>query len=143
MATAIFIKRGSNGQRMDFEQWRIGRRYSSFELTEIVQTNCSRYRIRFLYNSSRSGSLEMQTASGQSTICPAEVFLEKRWTSLEMEFLRLSPQVSEKKGNIYLWLKFFPDGEIYRLNAIIKSIRDKDYLCYKPLVQYFFAFEEA
>lgn len=127
---------------MNFEQWSIGGKYLPHELTKILQESRARYRTRFLYNSSRQDSGEALSVNRQSEICLLEDFLTQGFTSLEMEFLRISRRVLEKRGMIYLWLKFAPYGRGYQLNASIKSIHDKDYLCRKPSAQDYSATKE-
>ncbi len=120
---------------MGFEQWSIGSRYLPQELTKVLQKKRARYRTRFLYNSSKPNSGEVLSANQQSKVCSLEEFLEQGFTSVEIEFLRISPSVSEKREMLYLWLKFVPCKGGYQLNASIKSINDKNYLDQKPLGQ--------
>ncbi len=113
---------------MNFDQWRIGNVYTPSELTQIIQDAMPEYQACFMYNSQKSPKI--QKANAESEICSLEEFVNQKYYSLELEFLRRSP-ASGKQDLVYIWLKFSLVKMHYKLNAYCKShgnrncLRDK------------------
>lgn len=114
---------------MNFDQWRIGNDYTPSELTQMVQEAIPKYQTGFAYNYSKKPNV--QEANVKSEICSLEECVEKKFTSLEIEFMRYAP-ASGKHDMVYLWLKFLLVKGHYRLNSSIKSRYNQNYLREKP-----------
>lgn len=114
---------------MNLDRWIIGNNYTPSELTQIIQDAIPEYQTCFGYNSHKP--LKAQEANVKSEICPLDEFVEKKFTSLEIEFMRYAP-ASGKHDMVYLWLKFLFVNGHYRLNSSIKSKNNQNYLREKP-----------
>jgi hypothetical protein len=116
---------------MDFDQWRIGNTYAPSELTQIIQDAIKEYQTCLMYNSKKAPKI--QKANANSEICSLEEFVNKKYYSLELEFMRHSP-ASGKQDLVYLWLKFSLVKMHYKLNAYCKSSGNRNCLREKPPV---------
>lgn len=116
---------------MDFDQWRIGNTYTPSELTQIIQDAMPNYKIGFMYNSRKAPTIHKATVN--SEICSLEEFVNKKYYSLELEFMRRSP-ASDKQDMVYMWLKLSLAKKHYKLSGYCKSNGYRNCLREKPPV---------